>query len=199
LLDNQYAAALHFHDAPRAESKSFISHLMPAHQFKKIMLVSGDRESEVNYLAELIPFTEIYASQSPEQKLAIVRSERKKAPTVFMGDGINDAPALTAATVGIAFGQHSNVTAEAEGAVIMENTLSKVDELLHLSINTRNIAAQSAVGGMLLSLIGMGFAATGFISPVMGAILQECIDILAIVNALRLAFGSKIKIDLPNS
>lgn len=199
LLDNQYVAALHFHDAPRAESKSFVSHLMPAHQFKKIMLVSGDRESEVNYLAELIPFTEIYASQSPEQKLAIVRSEIKKAPTVFMGDGINDAPALTAATVGIAFGQHSNVTAEAAGAVIMENTLSKVDELLHLSINTRNIAAQSAVGGMLLSLVGMGFAATGFISPVMGAILQECIDILAIVNALRLAFGSKIEIDLPNS
>lgn len=198
LLDSQYAATLHFHDAPRAESKSFISHLRPAHQFKKIMLVSGDRESEVNYLAELIPFTEIYASQSPEQKLAIVRSERKRAPTVFMGDGINDAPALTAATVGIAFGQHSHVTAEAAGAVIMENTLSKVDELLHLSINTRNIAAQSAIGGMLLSLIGMGFAATGFISPVMGAILQECIDILAIVNALRLAFGSKIKIDLPN-
>lgn len=199
LLDNQYAAVLHFHDAPRAESKSFISHLMPAHQFKKIMLVSGDRASEVNYLAKLVPFTEIYASQSPEQKLAIVRRERKKAPTVFMGDGINDAPALTAATVGIAFGQHSNVTAEAAGAVIMENTLSKVDELLHLSINTRNIAAQSAIGGMLLSIIGMGFAATGFISPVMGAILQECIDILAIVNALRLAFGSKIKIDLPNS
>lgn len=198
LLDSQYAAALHFHDAPRVESKSFISHLIPAHQFTKIMLVSGDRESEVNYLAELVPFTEVYASQSPEQKLAIVRSERKKAPTVFMGDGINDAPALTAATVGIAFGQHSNVTAEAAGAVIMENTLNKVDELLHLSINTRNIAAQSAVGGMLLSLVGMGFAATGFISPVMGAILQECIDILAIVNALRLAFGSKIKIDLPN-
>jgi heavy metal translocating P-type ATPase len=198
LFDSQYAATLHFHDAPRAESKSFINHLMPAHQFKKIMLVSGDRESEVNYLAELIPFTEIYASQSPEQKLAIVRTERKKAPTVFMGDGINDAPALTAATVGIAFGQHSNVTAEAAGAVIMENTLSKVDELLHLSINTRTIAAQSAVGGMLLSFVGMGFAATGFISPVMGAILQECIDILAIVNALRLAFSSKIKIDLPN-
>jgi heavy metal translocating P-type ATPase len=199
LLDNQYAASLHFHDAPRTESKSFISHLMPAHQFKKIMLVSGDRESEVNYLAELVPFTEVYASQSPEQKLAIVRRERNKAPTVYMGDGVNDAPALTAATVGIAFGQHSNVTAEAAGAVIMENTLSKVDELLHLSINTRNIAAQSAIGGMLLSIIGMGFAATGFISPVMGAILQECIDIIAIVNALRLAFGSKIKIDLPNS
>lgn len=199
LLDDHYAATLHFHDAPRVDSKSFIGHLIPAHQFKDIMLVSGDRASEVNYLASLVPFTKIYASQSPEQKLAIVRRERKKAPTVFMGDGINDAPALTAATVGIAFGQHSSVTAEAAGAVIMENTLSKVDELIHLSINTRKIAAQSAIGGMVLSMIGMGFAATGFISPVMGAILQEGIDVLAIGNALRLAFGSSIKVDLPSS
>ncbi len=197
LWDNEYAGSLHFHDAPRAESKSFISHLAPAHQFKKIMLVSGDRESEVNYLGKLLNLTEIHASQSPEQKLAIVRQERLKAPTVFMGDGINDAPALTAATVGIAFGQYSNVTAEAAGAVIMENTLSKVDELIHLSLNTRKIALQSALGGMMLSIIGMGFAAAGLIDPVMGAILQEIIDILAIANALRLTWGTKIKIDLP--
>jgi heavy metal translocating P-type ATPase len=198
LLDDEYAAALHFHDAPRADSQSFINHLAPSHQFTKIMLVSGDRESEVNYLAYLLNLTEVYASQSPEQKLAIVRHERKNAPTVFMGDGINDAPALTAATVGIAFGQYSNVTAEAAGAVIMENSLSKVDELIHLSINTRRIVSQSAIGGMMLSVIGMGFAAAGFINPVAGAILQELIDLLAIVNALRLAFGSKITIDLPN-
>jgi len=198
LLDDQYAAALHFHDSPRIDSQSFINHLAPSHQFTKIMLVSGDRESEVNYLAHLLNLTEVYASQSPEQKLAIVRHERKNAPTVFMGDGINDAPALTAATVGIAFGQYSNVTAEAAGAVIMENTLSKVDELIHLSINTRRIVLQSAVGGMMLSVIGMGFAAAGFINPVTGAILQEIIDLFAIVNALRLAFGSRIIIDLPS-
>ncbi len=197
LLNNQYAATLHFHDAPRDDSQSFINHLAPSHQFTKIMLVSGDRESEVVYLARLLDLTEVYASQSPEQKLAIVRHERKNAPTVFMGDGINDAPALTAATVGIAFGQYSNVTAEAAGAVIMENTLSKVDELIHLSINTRRIITQSAIGGMMLSVVGMGFAAAGFINPVAGAILQEVIDLLAIVNALRLAFGSKITIDLP--
>lgn len=199
LFNNQYAASLHFHDAPRIESKSFLGHLAPSHQFKKIMLVSGDCESEVTYLANLLNIKEIRASQSPEQKLAIVREEAKKAPTVFMGDGINDAPALTAATVGIAFGQYSNVTAEAAGAVIMENTLSKVDELIHLSLNSRRIASQSAIGGMLLSIIGMGFAAAGFINPVTGAIIQELIDILAIANALRLAFGSQIKIDLPDS
>ncbi|KTD73738.1 heavy metal translocating P-type ATPase [Legionella tucsonensis] len=198
LVDNEYAAALHFHDAPRADSKSFISHLAPYHQFKKIMLVSGDRESEVSYLGGLLKVTELHASQSPEQKLALVRQERLKAPTVFMGDGINDAPALTAATVGIAFGQASSVTAEAAGAVIMGNTLSKVDELIHLSLYTRKIALQSALGGMVLSLIGMIFAAMGFINPVAGALLQELIDIFAILNALRLTWGKKIKIDLTN-
>lgn len=197
LIDKEYAATLHFHDAPRAESKSFISHLGPSHQFKKIMLVSGDRESEVNYMGTLLNLTEIRASQSPEQKLAIVRDEIKKAPTVFMGDGINDAPALTAATVGIAFGQYSNVTAEAAGAVIMENTLSKVDELIHLSLYTRRILLQSTLGGMILSIVGMGFAAAGFINPVSGAILQELIDVIAIVNALRVTWGTRIKIDLP--
>lgn len=197
LLNNQFAASLHFLDAPRAESKSFIGHLGPYHQFNKIMLLSGDRESEVMYLAQLLALTEIHASQSPEQKLAIVRMESQKAPTLFMGDGINDAPALTAATVGIAFGRESNVTSEAAGAVIMECSLSKVDELFHLSLNTRRIALQSALGGMILSLIGMGFAAFGYIHPVSGAILQEVIDVLAILNALRLAMGDTIEIDLP--
>lgn len=79
----------------------------------------------------------------------------------------------------------------------MENTLSKVDELIHLSLNTRKIASQSAIGGMLLSIVGMGFAVGGFINPVNGALLQELIDILAIANALRLAIGTRIKIDLP--
>jgi heavy metal translocating P-type ATPase len=199
LYNNQYAATLRFHDMPRKESKSFVGHLTPYHQFNKIMLVSGDRESEVRYLGTLLNLSEIHASQTPEQKLSIVRSERNKAATLFMGDGINDAPALTAATVGIAFGQFSNVTAEAAGAVIMENTLEKVDELIHLSSATRKIALQSAIGGMALSMIGMGFAAAGFISPVVGAIIQELIDIIAIINALRLVWRSKIKTDFPKS
>lgn len=195
LCNDSYAATIRFHDAPRKDSKSFISHLTTSHQFNKLMLVSGDRASEVKYLGELLHITEIYASQTPEQKLAIVRAERAIAPTLFMGDGINDAPALSAATVGIAFGEGS-VTAAAAGAVIMENTLRKVDELIHLSIATRKIALQSAIGGMLLSLIGMGFAAAGYISPVLGAVLQEIIDVLAIINALQLIWGRSIETDL---
>lgn len=195
LCDQQYAATLRFHDMPRQESKSFIKHLKPSHQFNKIMLVSGDRESEVKYLGSFLRVTEIYASQTPAQKLDIVRAESKKAATLFIGDGVNDAPALTAATVGVAFGQNSRVTSEAAGAIVMENSLTKVDVLIHLSITTRKIALQSAVGGMLLSIAGMGFAALGFISPVSGAIIQEIIDIAAIGNALRLLWKSGIKPD----
>ncbi len=197
LVDNQYAATFRFQDIPRQESASFIKHLSPAHQFKKIMVVSGDRESEVKYLGKILNLTDLYSSQSPEQKIEIVRSEQQKNPTLFMGDGINDAPALTAATVGIAFGQYSNVTSEAAGAVIMDNSLSKVDQLIHLSILTRKIALQSAVGGMALSIIGMSFAAAGLITPVNGALLQEVIDILAMINALRLTWKGNIEIDLP--
>jgi P-type E1-E2 ATPase len=184
---------LQFRDIPRHEGQSFIEHLAPSHQFNRIMLVSGDRESEVSYLATLLGITETLASQTPEQKLAVVRAAVAQAPTLFMGDGINDAPALTAATVGVAFGQHSSVTAEAAGAVIMDNTLEKVDELIHISEAMRSIALQSAVGGMVLSIVGMGLAAVGWLTPVQGALAQEAIDVLAILNALRLTFTVSAK------
>jgi heavy metal translocating P-type ATPase len=196
LVNDDYAATLQFRDQPRAEGHSFIGHLAPRHRFERVLLVSGDRESEVSYLADLLAIKEAYSEQSPEQKLALVRRETAQAPTLFMGDGINDAPALAAATVGLAFGQHSNVTMEAAGAVILENTLTKVDELLHISALMRRVALQSAVGGILLSVIGMGLAAIGLISPVAGALLQEAIDVLAIINALRLTWQRNVGNDL---
>jgi P-type E1-E2 ATPase len=129
----------------------------------------------------------VYAGQTPEQKLEIVRQETARANTVFLGDGINDAPALTAATVGIAFGANSDITTEAAGAVIMDSSLKRVDELLHISDRMRSIALQSAIGGMALSLIGMLVAAAGYLPPVAGAVVQEIIDVVAVVNALRVA------------
>ncbi len=188
LVDNQLAAHFRFHDIPRTNSRSFIKHLRPMHQFEKIMIVSGDREVEVHHLAKQIGITEIYASKSPEEKVHIVEAENQKNKAIYLGDGINDAPALAVATVGIAFGQHSEITTEAADAVIMDNSLEKVDELLHISHRMRRIAMQSAVGGMGLSIIGMMFAAYGYLPPVMGAISQEIIDIFAVTNALRVAF-----------
>jgi heavy metal translocating P-type ATPase len=187
LVDDRYAALLRFRDEPRHDGAEFIRHLGPRHRFDRVMLVSGDRESEVRYLAERVGIREVHAGQTPEQKLALVREETRRAPTVFLGDGINDAPALTAATVGVAFGQESDITAEAAGAVVLDSSLEKVDELLHVGARMRAIALQSAVGGMALSVVGMGVAAAGYLPPVAGAIAQEIIDVLAVVNALRVA------------
>ncbi len=187
LIDDLYAATYRFRDEPRLDGASFVRHLRPKHAFQRVLIVSGDRESEVRYLANAVGITEVFAEQSPEQKLEIVRHETKLADTVYLGDGINDAPALMAATVGLAFGQQSDITSEAAGAVIMDSSLTKVDELLHIGRRMRQIALQSAVGGMLLSLIGMFFAAAGFLPPVAGAVTQEVIDVLAVINALRVS------------
>ncbi len=192
VIDDAYAATFRFRDAPRAESRPFVSHLGPKHHFQRVMIISGDRESEVKYLAGQVGITEIHAQQSPEQKLAIVRAETAKAKTLYVGDGINDAPAMMAATVGMAIGQNSDVTAQAADVVIMDNSLQKVDEFMHISRRMRNIALQSAIGGMALSMIGMAFAATGHLSPVTGAICQEIIDVLAVLNALRAALSPKV-------
>jgi len=196
VIDGKFAATLRLRDAPRVEGRSFIQHLGPKHQFQRIMILSGDRESEVRYLAEQVGITEIHAEQSPEQKLAIVRQETAAAKTLYVGDGINDAPAMMAATVGMAVGQNSDVTAEAADVVAMENSLKKVDEFMHISRRMRSIALQSAVGGMLLSVGGMMFAAAGFLAPVAGAISQEIIDVLAVLNALRAAFPPKVISDM---
>ena len=196
VIDGKFAATFRFRDAPRAEGRSFIQHLGPKHQFRHVMIVSGDRQSEVDYLAEQVGISEIHAEQSPEQKLAIVRQETAAARTLYVGDGINDAPAMMVATVGMAVGQNSDVTAEAADVVAMENSLKKVDEFMHISRWMRSIALQSAVGGMALSLIGMIFAATGHLSPVAGAIAQEVIDVLAVLNALRAAFPPKVISDI---
>lgn len=190
-IDGRYAATYSLRDEPRRDGLPFVQHLMPKHNIQRVMLVSGDRESEVRWLADAVGITEVFAGQSPEQKLELVRRETAKTKTLFMGDGINDAPALTAATVGVAFGQNSDVTSEAAGAVIMDSSLARVDEFLHISRRMRSIALQSALGGMALSIIGMGFAAAGLLPPVAGAIAQEVIDLVAVLNALRVAVPPK--------
>ena len=193
LVDGAYAATYRLQDAPRPDSRSFVSHLGPRHQLERVLLVSGDRENEVRYLAEQVGITEVYAEQSPEDKVAITLRETKLAPTLFIGDGINDAPALMTATVGLAFGHRSEITTEAAGAVILDTSLKRVDELFHIARRMRRIALLSAIGGMALSIVGMGFAFAGWLPPVAGAVFQEVIDLAAVLNALRAAFpGGKL-------
>jgi P-type E1-E2 ATPase len=188
LVDGVVAAVIRFRDSPRADGRPFVKHLAPAHGLTRVMLVSGDRESEVRWLADVVGITEVHAGIQPEGKLKIVEEATAVAPTLFVGDGINDAPALAAATVGVAMGAASDVTSEASGAVVMDSALQRVDELLHIGRRFRGIALQSAVGGMAASVVGMGFAATGLLPPALGALLQEGIDIVAVANALRVAW-----------
>jgi P-type E1-E2 ATPase len=150
-----------------------------------VLLVSGDREAEVRRLAKSVAIRDVHAATTPEDKVEIVRRETASAKTLFVGDGINDAPALLTATVGVAFGRQSDVTSEAAGVVVIDTSLSKVDELIHISRRLRRVALESAVGGMALSLGGMLFAAAGMLTPVAGALLQEAIDLVAVLNALR--------------
>ncbi|HUI43983.1 MAG TPA: heavy metal translocating P-type ATPase [Terriglobia bacterium] len=192
LMEGAFAALLRFHDAPRQESGSFVSHLAPRHRVTKIMLVSGDREQEVRYLAQAVGIAEVRFGQSPEEKVAIVQEEAARAKTLFVGDGINDAPAMLAATVGVAFGVNSDVTSEAADAVVLEASLQKVDQLIHIGRRLRSIALQSAVGGMALSMLGMLLAAVGRLSPIEGAVAQEIIDLAAVLNALRVALPSRL-------
>lgn len=195
LIDGAFAALFRFRDAPRHGTRRFMDHLKPRHAVTRVMIVSGDRDSEVRYLADLAGISEVCSAASPEQKVEIVRVEAKRERTLFVGDGINDAPAMQAATVGVAFGVSSDVTSEAADAVILEASLEKVDELMHIGRHMRTIALESAIGGMALSIVGMALAAAGLLPPIGGAVTQEIIDFLAVMNAVRVAIPFKALTD----
>ena len=186
LVDGQLAGVLHFQDEPRRETKSFLRHLGTKHSIKEVILLSGDRPAEVAFFAAGMGILEAHGGKTPEEKVTFVREKTLSSRTLYLGDGINDAPAMMAATAGIALGVNSDITSEAAGAVILQSSLTGVDELMHIGRRMRGIALTSAVGGMGLSLIGMAAAAFGFISPIQGAIAQELIDLLSILNSLRM-------------
>jgi heavy metal translocating P-type ATPase len=190
LIDDKLAGLLHFRDQPRIESKPFLKHVKSRHDLSKVVLLSGDRPAEVQYFAERMEISEVFGGRSPEEKLTFVRELTKKENTLYIGDGINDAPAMMSATVGIALGVNSDVTSEAAGAVILQSSLGSVDELIHIGNRMRRIALMSAIGGMALSAVGMGAGFFGLLAPIEGAILQEFIDLAAILNSLRMILPS---------
>lgn len=188
-MGGKFAALVRFRDQPRQDAPDFVRHLGTRHGGKRVVLLSGDRESEVRYLAELAGIKEVLFGQSPEEKVRFVTEIAAKTPILYVGDGINDAPALLAATVGIALGDKGEIAVQAADAAILEPSLRRVDQLIHIGRRMRRIALQSAIGGMALSGICMAFAAGGYLTPAAGALAQEAIDIAAVLNALRVGIG----------
>lgn len=184
-VDGKLAGIIVLHDPLRDDAAGVIAGFA-RHGVQRIVLASGDRQDVVDAVASRMPLSAAIGDLSPEAKLDVVRGEVARAPTMMVGDGVNDAPALAAATVGVAMGARgSAASSQTAGVVILIDRLDRALSALEIAARTRTIATQSVAGGLLLSLAGMLFAAFGFLPPVAGALFQEAIDVLVILNALR--------------
>ena len=152
----------------------------------RLVMLTGDRAEPAREVATVLGLDEVYAEQTPADKVAAVRAERERAVTVMVGDGINDAPALAAATVGVAMGARgATASSEAADIVLTTDRVDRLADAMDIARWSRRIAVQSAVVGMSLSLVAMAIAALGWLPPAAGALLQEGIDVAVILNALR--------------
>ncbi|MFC5184909.1 heavy metal translocating P-type ATPase [Actinomadura harenae] len=152
----------------------------------RTVMVTGDREAVARPIADLVGADEVHADQTPAEKVAVVRAESEHAATVMAGDGVNDAPALASAGVGVALGARgATASSEAADVVITVDRLERLAESLAIARRTQRIARQSVLGGMGLSLAAMVVAAFGLLTPAIGAVTQEVIDLAAILGALR--------------
>jgi heavy metal translocating P-type ATPase len=163
----------------------------------RIVMVTGDRAEVADSVGAVIGVDEVLAERSPADKLDAVAAERRRAPTIMVGDGINDAPALALADVGVAMGARgATASSEAADVVITADRLDRVGEARFLAHRSRRIALQSVIAGMAMSLAAMGLAAVGVIPAVWGAILQEGIDVIVILNAMRALRPARAEVQL---
>jgi heavy metal translocating P-type ATPase len=184
-IDGELAGVLVLADELRAGTQALLLNLR-ALGVEHIVLASGDRRDVTEMVATDLPIDAVRSDLSPEQKILVVLSERKHGPVMMVGDGVNDAPALAAADVGVAMGaKGAAASAEAADVVLLVDQLDKILPAIAIARRSRFIALQSVYVGIGLSAIGMVAAAFGVISPVQGAVLQELIDVSVILNALR--------------
>jgi heavy metal translocating P-type ATPase len=190
-VDDELAGALRMEDPVRAETASTLRALRDA-GISRIVLLSGDHERVARAVGDGLGVDAVLYEQSPLEKIEAVGRERRNAVTVMVGDGINDAPALAAADVGIAMGARgASASSEAADAVIVVDRLDRVADAILIARRARRIAVESVVAGMVLSVVGMLFATAGMLPPVGGAFVQEAIDVAVILNALRALTGTK--------
>jgi P-type E1-E2 ATPase len=185
-VDGTLAGHLILADELRADVPGTIRRLRAA-GISRIVLASGDHEDIARSVGARLAVDEVRAPLSPQDKVATVLRERARGRRVMMvGDGVNDAPALAAADVGVALGVRGAVaSSEIADVVLLVDRIDRLADAIGIAQRSRHIALQSAVAGILLSVIAMLVAALGYLPPLQGALLQELIDVGVVVNALR--------------
>jgi heavy metal translocating P-type ATPase len=187
-IDGALAGVVLVGDRLREDSSELVPRLR-AVGVRHVALVTGDKQSVADAIGETLGVDRVYAEQTPDQKLEVVRAVRSRPElrgVVMVGDGINDAPALALADVGIAMGSAgATVSSETADAVILVDRVDRVADAIRIGRRSLYIARQSVLAGIGLSLIAMGIAAAGYLPPVEGALVQEVIDVGVILNALR--------------
>ena len=191
-VDGVTAGAIVIADHLREDAATLVPRLRAA-GIAHVAIVTGDRRSTAERVGAELGVDRVYAEQTPEEKLEVVRALRARAdlsPVVMVGDGVNDAPALALADVGIAMGAGgATVSSETADAIVLVDRVDRVADAVAIGRRAFFIARQSVLIGIGLSLVGMGFAAFGYLPPVYGALLQEGIDVAVILNALRALRG----------
>jgi heavy metal translocating P-type ATPase len=184
-VDGVVEGALILEDPVRTDAPLTLRALRRA-GFEQIVMLTGDHEDVARAVGSVLGVNQVLAERSPAEKLEAVQAAQRAAVTVMVGDGINDAPALAAADVGVAIGARgATASSEAADVVLVVDRLDRLVEAIRIARRSRSIALQSVFLGMGLSIAAMGFAAGGLLSPVAGALLQEVIDVIVILNALR--------------
>lgn len=196
-VDGVVSGALLLQDPVRPDARHTVGRLRQS-GFQKVIMVTGDRPEVAAEVARMVGVDDVVARCAPEQKVERVRAEAARTTTVMVGDGINDAPALAAADVGVAMGATgATASADVADAVLTVNRMDRLADVVEIARYARRIATQSAGVGMGLSVTAMGVAAVGLLPPVFGAFLQEGIDVLVILNALRALRGGVRREHLP--
>lgn len=184
-VDGRIAGYVVMSDALRAGAADMLSGLRQK-GITQILLATGDRADVARTVVQGLGLDHVHADLTPDQKVLLVLSERKHGPVMMVGDGVNDAPALAAADVGVAMGARgAAASAEAADVILLVDRIDRLGAGIAIAQSARRIALQSVVAGIGLSVMGMIAAAMGYLTPVQGALLQEVIDVAVILNALR--------------
>jgi len=189
-VDGQLAGALVLEDPLRPDAARVLRGLRRS-GIRRVVMVSGDHAEVAESIGVAVGVDQVLSERDPADKVDAVRAMRKQGVTIMVGDGVNDAPALAVADVGVAMGaRDATASSEAADVVLAVDRLDRLGEAMRIARRSRSIALQSVLAGMGLSLAAMLVAAGGWLVPVLGAVVQEAIDVAVILNALR-ALGDR--------